>query len=181
MREPVQFGGLCRIGTRIRSRGSCHAFPCSCAPFPVGDRGGVAVALVVSATSSLTSGPTSTHVDVDAAAAVSNPATIDPLPTAQMNGVGWSQAVGGNAVYVAGQFTKARPAGSAAGSNETTRNNFLAYDINTGNLTSFAPSLNSFSKAVAVAPNGTVTSAATSPPPTVRVASTSRRTSPTAR
>ena len=68
-----------------------------------------AVALVVGAISSLSTRPAATYVEVDAAAAVSNPATIDALPTAQMNGVGWSQAIGGNAVYVAGQFTKARP------------------------------------------------------------------------
>ena len=37
--------------------------------------------------------------------------TADALPTAQINGVVWSQAVVGNTVYAAGNFTEARPAG----------------------------------------------------------------------
>ena len=70
------------------------------------------------------------------------PATVsaDALPTVQVNGVVWSQATVGNTVYATGSFSAARPAGSAAGANLTTRNNLLAYDITTGNLiTSFAP------------------------------------------
>src|SRR3954467_13831839 len=60
------------------------------------------------------------------------------LPTVQINGVVWSQVVVGNTVYVAGKFSSARPAGSAAGTSETPRNNMLAYDIRTGALiTSF--------------------------------------------
>ena len=40
------------------------------------------------------------------------PATVssDPLPTAQINGVVWSQVVVGDLVFVGGEFTKARPA-----------------------------------------------------------------------
>src|SRR3954452_15326299 len=57
------------------------------------------------------------------------PATVtaDGLPTVQVNGVVWSQGVVGNTVYAAGRFTAARPAGAAAGTNQTTRNNLLAY------------------------------------------------------
>src|SRR5215213_623927 len=83
-------------------------------------------------------------------------AAADRLPTVQINGVAWSQAVVGNTVYVAGRFTRARPAGAAAGTQETTRNNMLAYDIRTGALiTSFAPDLNAQALTLAASPDGT--------------------------
>ena len=82
--------------------------------------------------------------------------TSDVLPTPQIDGVVWSQAVVGNVDYVAGKFTTARPAGSAAGSNTVARNNVLAYDVTTGQLlTSFAPQLNAQALAVAGSPDGT--------------------------
>ncbi|WP_244524546.1 PKD domain-containing protein [Trujillonella endophytica] len=87
-----------------------------------------------------------------------DPVTVsaDGLPTVQLNGVAWSQVVVGDTVYVAGSFTRVRPAGSPAGTNETVRNNLLAYDIRTGALvTSFAPSLNAQALAVAASPDGT--------------------------
>ena len=81
--------------------------------------------------------------------------TADALPTVQINGVAWSQVVVGNTVYVAGKFSTARPAGAAPGTQETVRNNFLAYDIRTGALiTSFTPSLNAQALAVAASPDG---------------------------
>jgi PKD repeat protein len=81
--------------------------------------------------------------------------TADGLPTVQINGVAWSQVVVGNTVYVAGRFTTARPAGAAAGTRETVRNNLLAYDIRTGELvTSFAPDLNAQALAIAASPDG---------------------------
>ncbi|MCU1615891.1 MAG: Conserved secreted protein of unknown function, putative domain [Frankiales bacterium] len=85
------------------------------------------------------------------------PATVsaDALPTVQVDGVVWSQVVVGNTVYAAGQFTRARPAGSPAGVNETVRNNLLAYDIRTGDLiTGFAPDLNAQALTVAASPDG---------------------------
>jgi PKD repeat protein len=85
------------------------------------------------------------------------PATVaaDALPTVQINGVAWAQAVVGNTVYVGGDFTTARPAGAAAGTQETPRNNLLAYDIRTGELiTSFAPVLNGQVLAVTASPDG---------------------------
>ena len=46
-------------------------------------------------------------------------------------------------MYATGQFTQARPAGAAPGTNETPRSNILAYDLTTGELiTSWAPTLN---------------------------------------
>lgn len=81
--------------------------------------------------------------------------TADRLPTVQINGVVWSQVVVGNTVYAGGSFTNARPAGAAPGTNLTTRNNLLAYDITTGNLvTSFVPDLNGQVLSVAASPDG---------------------------
>src|SRR5689334_76846 len=93
---------------------------------------------------------------VDAAAITRTPVSIDSLPTVQINGVVWTQAVSGNTVYAGGTFTAARPAGAAAGVNQTTRNNALAYDITTGAMTSFNPNFNSNVRAIAIAPNGTI-------------------------
>ena len=47
--------------------------------------------------------------------------TADALPTAQIDGVAWSQAIVGNTVYVGGEFTNARPAGAAPGTNTDAR------------------------------------------------------------
>ena len=70
-------------------------------------------------------------------------ASARALPTTQINGVVWAQEVIGNTVYVAGEFTAARPAGAAPGVNEVPRSNLLAYDIRTGVLSStWVPSTN---------------------------------------
>src|SRR3954470_23516098 len=96
--------------------------------------------------------------EADTRPAAGTPSTVaaDALPTVQIDGVAWAQAVVGNTVYVGGSFTTARPAGAAAGTNTTPRANMLAYDITTGNLiTSFAPSFNAQVRALAVSPDGT--------------------------
>jgi hypothetical protein len=81
--------------------------------------------------------------------------SADPLPTAQIDGVVWSQVVVGDTVYAGGKFTTARPAGSAPGVNTTPRNNLLAFNIRTGNLvTTFAPNLNGQVLGVAASPDG---------------------------
>ncbi|QNG37268.1 PKD domain-containing protein [Geodermatophilaceae bacterium NBWT11] len=81
--------------------------------------------------------------------------TADALPTTQINGVVWDQAVVGNTVYVAGRFTTARPAGAAAGTSEVSRNNLLAYDLRTGVLvSSFNPNLNAQAWSLATSPDG---------------------------
>ncbi|MEJ5915167.1 LamG-like jellyroll fold domain-containing protein [Pseudokineococcus sp. 1T1Z-3] len=72
------------------------------------------------------------------------PSTVsaDVLPTVQVTGVVWDQVVVGDRVYATGSFTSARPAGAAAGTQETKRANLLAYDIRTGELvSSWAPTL----------------------------------------
>ncbi|KYH45864.1 hypothetical protein AZH51_09260 [Branchiibius sp. NY16-3462-2] len=80
--------------------------------------------------------------------------TADSLPTAQMNGIGWAQVVSGDTVFVGGKFTSARPAGAAAGTNETTRNNLMAYSISTGVMTSWNPNANGQVLAMALSPDG---------------------------
>lgn len=76
-------------------------------------------------------------------------ASADALPTTQINGVVWSQVIIGTTVYVGGSFTKARPAGAAPGTRETTRSNLLAYDVRTGVLIdTFKPALNGMVKTV---------------------------------
>jgi hypothetical protein len=79
--------------------------------------------------------------------------SADALPTVQINGVVWDQVIVGNTVYAIGEFTRARPAGSSAGTNEVSRTNLLAYSLTTGALiSSWAPTLNA--KGVAIAASG---------------------------
>ncbi|WP_146848049.1 PKD domain-containing protein, partial [Cellulomonas terrae] len=85
------------------------------------------------------------------------PTTVaaDSLPTTQIDGVVWQQAVAGSKVVVGGDFANARPAGAAAGTSTVPRTNLLAYDIETGVLdASWAPNPNAQVRAVAVSPDG---------------------------
>ena len=77
-----------------------------------------------------------------AQAAEPAPANPEALPTVQIDGVVWDQEVVGNTVYAVGEFKNARPAGAAAGQNESPRSNALAYDITTGELKDWAPKTN---------------------------------------
>jgi len=99
------------------------------------------------------------------APAAADTAPVDPtlpetvsaaaLPTVQINGVVWKQIIVGNRVYATGQFTQARPAGAAVGTNETPRSNILAYDLTTGNLiTDWAPTLNAQGLTLAASADG---------------------------
>lgn len=93
----------------------------------------------------------------DTAPAPGTPSTVsaDLLPTPQIDGVAWAQAVSGNRVYVVGRFTNARPFGAAAGTEQTARQNILAYDLTTGALVaSWAPRLNGQGLGIAVSPDG---------------------------
>lgn len=103
------------------------------------------------------------------AAVTDVPVSADPLPTVQIDGVVWNQAMGrdGTTVYAVGSFATARPAGSAAGVRTVARRNFVAFDITTGVMTTFDANLNSTVRAVAVAPTARSTSVATSRPRTV--------------
>ncbi|GAA1851204.1 hypothetical protein [Myceligenerans crystallogenes] len=89
-------------------------------------------------------------------AVFSSPVSSDPLPTVQINGVVWAQAVVGDKVYVGGKFTTARPAGAAPGTQEVARRNLLAYDLHTGRLIQdWAPAANGEVRDLAVSPDGT--------------------------
>ncbi|WP_331953118.1 PKD domain-containing protein [Pengzhenrongella sp.] len=86
------------------------------------------------------------------------PATVssDSLPTVQVDGVVWSQIIVGNTVYVAGQFTTARPAGAAPGTLTVRRSNLLAYSLTTGALlTTWAPALNGPAYVITASPDKT--------------------------
>ena len=80
--------------------------------------------------------------------------TADGLPTAQIDGVVWTQKVVGNTVFAGGEFENARPAGAAPGVNTVPRANLLAYNIKTGELTSFAPKMNGVVRTLAVSRDG---------------------------
>lgn len=81
--------------------------------------------------------------------------TADPLPTVQIDsGIVWAQVIIGKTVYAGGSFSNARPAGAAEGVNLMPRSNILAYDIETGVATSFAPVINGTVYALALSPNG---------------------------
>ena len=66
-----------------------------------------------------------------------------PLPTYQTNGTVWDIAVVNGVVYVGGNFTKVRPPGAAPGTNEVTRNRLAAFNAQTGELLTWAPSARS--------------------------------------
>ncbi|GAB2849883.1 PKD domain-containing protein [Microbacterium insulae] len=81
--------------------------------------------------------------------------TADPLPTVQIDsGIVWAQAIAGRTVFAGGSFSNARPAGASPGQNLMPRSNILAYDIETGVATSFAPTINGTVKSLAVSPDG---------------------------
>lgn len=88
-------------------------------------------------------------------ASIPKTVAADSLPTPQINGVVWAQLIVGNTVYVGGQFTTARPAGSAVGVNEVTRTNLMAYNLTTGVMTSFNPNVNGAVRALVASPDGT--------------------------
>jgi hypothetical protein len=99
---------------------------------------------------------TAAHADTTPIGGLPATVSADPLPTWQLNGVVWSQAVVGNTVYVAGSFTRARPPGVAVGgAGEVVANNAFAYDITTGaRVASFHPQLDAQSNFVVGSPDG---------------------------
>ncbi len=87
--------------------------------------------------------------------------TSAALSTYQTNGIAWAVATAQGKVFVGGTFTSVRPAGSAAGVNETPRLNFVTLDAATGAPTSCAPSFdlpstpaNATVRALDVSPDG---------------------------
>ncbi len=63
-----------------------------------------------------------------------DPVTVaaDPLPTPQIDGVVWTQAVAGDRVYAGGDWKTVRPFGAAPGTNLKAQPYILAYSISTG-------------------------------------------------
>ena len=91
------------------------------------------------------------------AAAAQGQATLaspQVLPTPQIDGIVWDQAVVGNTVYVVGEFKNARPFGAADGENESPRYNAMAFDITTGALLDWAPKVNGKISAVEASADG---------------------------
>ncbi|MCR8670842.1 PKD domain-containing protein [Agrococcus sp. HG114] len=81
--------------------------------------------------------------------------TADPLPTVQIDsGYVWAQAMIGTTVYAVGGFSNTRPPLAAPGTNLTPRSNVLAFDITTGGLLPWAPTVNGPVRSVAVSPDG---------------------------
>ena len=80
--------------------------------------------------------------------------TADALPTAQVNGVVWASAITGSRLFAAGEFTQARPAGSAPGTGERRRWNLVSVNLATGALNAFAPQINGPVRALAVSTDG---------------------------
>lgn len=120
-------------------------------------KGGLGLLAVIAVVAGVLTAPPMAQADtspVDAATPVT--VAADALPTAQINGVVWSQVIVGDTVYAGGEFTRARPAGSAAGVNEVVRNNLLAYNLTTGVLVaSFNPDLNGAVRSLVASADGT--------------------------
>ena len=89
------------------------------------------------------------------AARTASVVTADALPTAQVNGVVWSSVITGSRLFVAGEFTQARAAGSAPGTGEHRRWNLASVNLSTGALNAFAPQINGPVRALAVSTDGT--------------------------
>ena len=100
--------------------------------------------------------PTSARADTaPPGATIPKTVSTDVLPTAQINGVVWTQIVVGDIVYAGGTFTTARPAGAASGSSTVARNNVVAYRLSTGALIgTFAPNVNGTVRALAASADG---------------------------
>jgi hypothetical protein len=92
------------------------------------------------------------------AAAATTPATVtaEALPTWQVNGVVWDTVTVGDIVYATGDFSEARPPGTAEGDAlSVERSNLLAFDITTGVVTSFDHTLNKQGRRIVASPDGT--------------------------
>lgn len=82
-----------------------------------------------------------------------NPVDYTPnvLDTANGNGMVLAIAPVGNVVYVGGNFTTVRNAGTSA---NITRNYLFAFDRTTGKVTTFAPAVNGIVQTIMAAPDG---------------------------
>ncbi|WP_424348209.1 PKD domain-containing protein [Kocuria sp. CH-021] len=135
-REPTTTAAAGRPGRRAHRRG----FLATCLAFLLSVGAGLADTEVTTAAAA-----TDTNATVSA----------DALPTVQIDGVVWEQAVIGDIVYAVGDFSTARPAGAPAGQQTVRRTHILAYNMTTGLLVdSFAPTPNAKVMTVAASPDG---------------------------
>ncbi len=138
---------------------SLRAFRTKQLPHPTRQTRTLALSLLTAAAvvAAIFTAPLAAQADTTPADAAA-PVTVaaDALPTTQINGVVWSQVIVGNTVYAGGEFSAARPAGSALGVNEVVRNNLLAYNLSTGVLEeSFNPNLNGVVRSLVASSDGT--------------------------
>ncbi|MCW2524725.1 MAG: domain containing protein, partial [Frankiales bacterium] len=117
--------------------------------------GAAASALVASVLAAIViAAPSASAVPGPILARAAGNVTADALPTAQIDGVAWSQAILGDTVYVGGSFANARPAGVALnGVGSEARTNLMSYTLSTGVMTSWAPNVNGAIKAVTLSPD----------------------------
>ncbi|SKB61788.1 hypothetical protein SAMN05660473_01609 [Arthrobacter sp. 49Tsu3.1M3] len=118
-------------------------------------RAGASAALVTALALAAVPGATADSAPADPSLP-SSPVTVtaDSLPTVQVDGVVWQQAVIGDRVFAVGKFNTARPAGAPAGTQTTPRKNILAFSLSTGKLiTGFTASLNAQALAVTASPD----------------------------
>ena len=80
--------------------------------------------------------------------------TADALPTAQIDGVVWSQVIIGNKVFAGGNFAPPGRPGPLPARRPCPRANLLMYSLKSGVLKSFAPELNGPVKALAASADG---------------------------
>ncbi|GCE76118.1 PKD domain-containing protein [Cellulomonas biazotea] len=127
---------------------------------PVTDRSPVARAWAVLSAVALVAtglvvGALPAQADTSPPAGLPPTVAADSLPTVQIDGVVWQQAMSGNWVYAGGEFANARPAGNAAGVGNVARANLLRFDVRTGVMDSgFAPNPNAQIRAVVRSPDG---------------------------
>jgi hypothetical protein len=74
--------------------------------------------------------------------------------TWQTNATVWATTYTGGAFYLAGDFTRVRPPGAAAGVNEVTRTYMAAFSASTGGLLGFNHTFNARPSAIARSPDG---------------------------
>ena len=116
---------------------------------------GIVVAgIVVAGATAVLTAPA--RADTDPPAGLPATVSADALPTVQINGVVWSEAIAGDTVFAGGKFSKARPAGvSAGGAGEASASNFVAYDVTSGvrRTGAFVHNTNAQVMAVAASPD----------------------------
>jgi outer membrane protein assembly factor BamB len=93
-------------------------------------------------------------VQAGTALAATSPLAERPNSTYQTNGRVNSIVVVGNTIYIGGDFTRVRPAGSPLGANEVTRNHLAAIDAPTGRLLPWDPDADDVVHSMSLAPDG---------------------------